>query len=69
MNNTTTAEMLPSPGLKIITDLDNEEIDEEITLEGPRNSTMGLEGSWDHLEKGDKKHGPLRCLLPSVGQF
>ena len=50
MNNTTTAETSPSPGLEIITDLDNEEINEEITLEGPRDSPMGLEGSWDHLD-------------------
>ena len=42
MNNTTSPKMSPSLGLEIITDLDNEEIDEEITLEG---SPMGSEGS------------------------
>jgi hypothetical protein len=52
MNNTTTPKMLPSPDLEIITDLDNEEIDEEITLEG---SPMGLEGSWDHLDLSEVK--------------
>jgi hypothetical protein len=55
MNNTTMPEMTPSPGLKIIRDLDNEEINEEITLEGPRDSPMGLEGSWDHLDLSEAK--------------
>ncbi|KIM76461.1 hypothetical protein PILCRDRAFT_826237, partial [Piloderma croceum F 1598] len=41
--------MPPSPGLEIITDLNN---DEEITLEG---SPMGLEGSWDHLNLSEVK--------------
>ena len=44
--------MPSSPGLEIITDLDNEEIDEEISLEG---SPMGLEGSWDHLDLSEAK--------------
>ena len=55
MNNTTTPETSPSPGLEIIRDLDNEEINEEITLEGPRDSPMGLEGSWDHLDLSEAK--------------
>jgi hypothetical protein len=55
MNNTTMPEMTPSPGLEIIRDLDNEEINEEITLEGPRDSPMGLEGSWDHLDLSEAK--------------
>ena len=45
MNNTTMPEMTPSPGLEIIRDLDNEEINEEITLEG----------SWDHLDLSETK--------------
>ena len=55
MNNTTTPETSPSPGLEIITDLDNEEVNKEITLEGPRDSPMGLEGSWDHLDLSEAK--------------
>ena len=43
MNNTTMPETLPSPGLEIVTDLDNEEISEEITLEGLRDSPIELE--------------------------
>jgi len=38
MDNTTTPEMLPSPGLEIITDLDNEEVNKELTLEGPSST-------------------------------
>ena len=57
MNNTTTPETSPSPGLTIIRDLDNEEINEEITLERPRDSPMGLEGSWDHLDLSEAKIG------------
>ena len=52
MNNTTMPKMSPSLGLEIITDLDNEEIDEEITLEG---SPMGLEGSCNHLDLSEAK--------------
>ena len=53
--NETTPKTSPSPGLEIITDLDNEEISEGITLEGPRDSPLGSEGSWDHLDLSEAK--------------
>ena len=48
--NTTTPEISPSPNANLTRDLDNEDINEGITLEGPRDSPLGLEGSWDLSE-------------------
>jgi hypothetical protein len=36
--------------VRIITDLNNEEINKGITLEGPRESPLGLEGSHECLD-------------------
>ena|SRR6267154_146997 len=53
--NDTTPETSPSPGLEITTDLDNEEINEGIALEGPKDSPLGLDGSWDYLDLSEAK--------------
>src|SRR6267154_6708703 len=53
--NDTTPETSPSPGLEITTDLDNEEINEGIALEGPKDSSLGLDGSWDYLDFSEVK--------------
>ena len=54
--NETMPETSPSPGLEIniITDLDNEEISDGITLEGPRDSPWSI-GIWDHLDLSKAK--------------
>jgi len=54
-NDATTPETSPSPGPEIITNPDNEEINEGIILEGPRNSPLGVEGSWDQLDLSEAK--------------
>src|ERR1700692_2669029 len=48
-------ETSPSPGPEILTNLDNEEINEGIILEGPRNSPLGLGRSWDQLDLSEAK--------------
>ena len=50
MNDTTMPKTLQSLSLEIITNLVDEEIQGGIALEGPRDSLLGLEGSWDHCE-------------------
>ena len=50
MNDTTMPKTLQSLNFQIITNLVNEEINGGIALEGPRDSPLGLEGSWDHCE-------------------
>ena len=49
----TTLKTSPSLGAEIIRNPDNEEINEEIVLEGSRNSP--LEGSWDKLDPSEVK--------------
>jgi hypothetical protein len=48
--NDTTPKTSPSPHLEITTDLDNEEINEGIALEGPKDSPLELDGSRDYLD-------------------
>jgi hypothetical protein len=54
-NDATTPETSPSPGPEIITNPDNEEINEGIILEGPKNSPLGLARSWDQLDLSEAK--------------
>ena len=54
-NDTTTPKTSRSPSFEIITNLVNEEINGAIALEGPRDSPLGLEGSWDHLDLSKAK--------------
>lgn len=49
-NNDTMTKISQSPRIKVISDLENEDISEGIAFEGPRDSPLGLEGSWDQLD-------------------